>query len=345
MKISIAAFACIGWSVQLTSSFQAPSTISRVSFNDRGVFVPSKAWSPSAASSIPRIPTTQLEASPLTILASSPLGAISVLAGIVVVHEAGHYLAARSYNISVEEFSVGFGPKLLGFEALGNEFNLRALPLGGYVRFPVNFDVNATQEMESAAGEAFMKRREEEEWGPLQDALNIATFGIWDERRRKQQKQERADQAAEEAAQRSWLQKAVGGGQPKVEDDPEDFEIEYYDDPDLLQNRPWFQRSVVLSMGVIFNMLLAYSLYFGEIRFGSGIPEPVFGSGVVVSQTPMKSGAALGILQQGDGACLEQKKEAGRLCDCLVDVVSPARIFFFNTVIVGINGALLRQNG
>ena len=76
--------------------------------------------------------SSQLEASPLAALASSPLGAISVLAGIVVVHEAGHYLAARSFNISVEEFSVGFGPKLAGFKALGNEFNLRAFPLGGF---------------------------------------------------------------------------------------------------------------------------------------------------------------------------------------------------------------------
>ncbi|MGE5544727.1 MAG: site-2 protease family protein, partial [Bacillota bacterium] len=35
-----------------------------------------------------------------------------VLAVIILVHELGHYLACRSAGIEVEEFSIGFGPKL-----------------------------------------------------------------------------------------------------------------------------------------------------------------------------------------------------------------------------------------
>ena len=142
--------------------------------------------------------TTQLEVSPLTAVTSSPLGAISVLAGIVVVHEAGHYLAARSFNISVDEFSIGFGPKLVGFEALGNEFNLRALPLGGFVRFPENYDIELAEKMSREAVKAFEKRREEEEWTAKENLLYTITFGQWDERRRKERKALRVEQAEEE---------------------------------------------------------------------------------------------------------------------------------------------------
>ena len=305
MKLSVSiAITLLG----LTSGFQTPSTTNLRRHGTRSdQACPSSLkkplYLPATSRGRHNPSTTELELAPaLTAIASSPIGAISVLAGIVTVHEFGHYLAARSYNISVDEFAVGFGPKLGGFKAFGNEFNLRALPLGGYVRFPINYDVNATQQLEQAARDAFMQRRKDEEWGPVQDFINIATFGIWDERRRRQRKEQQALQEVEEASKRSWFQKAVGVGNipKKVEVDPEDFEIEYYDDPDLLQNRPWFQRAVVLSMGVIFNMILAFSLYFGEIRFGSGIPEPVFDSGVVISQAPLKGGASVGILQEGD---------------------------------------------
>lgn len=74
--------------------------------------------------------------SPLLIqLASSPLGAIVVLLGVVLFHESGHYLAAKALGVHPEEFSVGFGPKITGIQAFGDEFNLRAVPFGGYVRF------------------------------------------------------------------------------------------------------------------------------------------------------------------------------------------------------------------
>lgn len=250
-------------------------------------------------------PVTQLQVSPLTTIASSPVGAITLLAGIVLIHEAGHYLAARSFNISVLEFSIGFGPKIVGFEALGNEFNLRALPLGGFVRFPENYDVRKVQEQEEAARQAFMNRRKEENWTLWQDAINILTLGVWDEQRRQRRKRELA--AATAAALQAknnnvprWQWPWKRQVEQKLEADPEDVEIDYYDDPNLLQNRPWQERAVVISGGVVFNLILAFVLYFGEIKFGSGIPQPVFDSGVVVSQAPRPDGASAGLLRQGD---------------------------------------------
>ena len=54
---------------------------------------------------------------------------------VVLVHEAGHYLAARMTGIRVETFSVGFGRKIAGFQAGETEYRLSLIPLGGYCRF------------------------------------------------------------------------------------------------------------------------------------------------------------------------------------------------------------------
>jgi regulator of sigma E protease len=53
---------------------------------------------------------------------------------LIVIHEAGHFLAARRFGMRVERFSVGFGPVVGAFRRGDTEFALSALPLGGYVR-------------------------------------------------------------------------------------------------------------------------------------------------------------------------------------------------------------------
>lgn len=61
--------------------------------------------------------------------------AILILAFLIVVHELGHFLVAKMVGIQVDEFSIGFGPKLLGYRGRGETvYSLRLLPLGGYVR-------------------------------------------------------------------------------------------------------------------------------------------------------------------------------------------------------------------
>jgi membrane-associated protease RseP (regulator of RpoE activity) len=62
--------------------------------------------------------------------------AIAVLGLLVVVHELGHFLAARLQGIAVTRFSIGFGPVLWRFQGPQTEYALRAIPLGGYVAFP-----------------------------------------------------------------------------------------------------------------------------------------------------------------------------------------------------------------
>lgn len=64
------------------------------------------------------------------------LTALAILALLIVVHEAGHFLAATWQGIRVSGFSVGFGPALLARQRRGVTYALRAIPLGGYVSFP-----------------------------------------------------------------------------------------------------------------------------------------------------------------------------------------------------------------
>jgi regulator of sigma E protease len=63
------------------------------------------------------------------------IGFFALLLGVLVtVHELGHFLVAKACGVKVLKFSIGFGPKLLGFTKGETEYQLAALPLGGYVK-------------------------------------------------------------------------------------------------------------------------------------------------------------------------------------------------------------------
>ena len=61
-------------------------------------------------------------------------GAILVLGVMVLVHEFGHYAAAKLLGVRVEVFSIGFGRRLVGFRHGDTDYRISALPLGGYVK-------------------------------------------------------------------------------------------------------------------------------------------------------------------------------------------------------------------
>jgi membrane-associated protease RseP (regulator of RpoE activity) len=147
------------------------------------------------------------------------LAAIAILGLLVVVHELGHFLAARLQGIHVNRFSIGFGPVLWKYQGPETEYALRGIPLGGYVGFP--------------------------------------------------------------------------------DDDP-DSSIPK-DDPNLLGNRPVLDRAIVISAGVIANLIFAYLLLIVQIG-AAGIPEAHYRPGVVVPQivSDKSSAAAKAGLQAGD---------------------------------------------
>jgi regulator of sigma E protease len=53
---------------------------------------------------------------------------------LLVIHEGGHYFAARAVGIRVKVFAIGFGPRLFGWQRNGTDFRVSLLPLGGYVQ-------------------------------------------------------------------------------------------------------------------------------------------------------------------------------------------------------------------
>ncbi|KAL7446690.1 hypothetical protein ACHAXM_010492 [Skeletonema potamos] len=300
----------------------------------------------------------------------SPLGSIAVLAFVILVHEAGHFIAARSYGIIVKEFSVGVGPRIVGvrrklidseyvYERIddaaekqqsldehqanlmqdndGIEFSLRAIPLGGYVRFPDNYNRTLAYELEDAARRARNKARQLriENSNAIEKALesmaaysfifNVMSLGLlkkWQSKREEDQLREAEEEASLATQATTVSRKPWWSALPFTkEDDNSDSvaatsdeslstlellkaakapDVKYDDNPDLLQNRPWGQRAVVLSGGVIFNILLAFVCYFGEVTVGRGLPEPIFNPGVVVSQTVSNDSPAYGVLKKGD---------------------------------------------
>jgi membrane-associated protease RseP (regulator of RpoE activity) len=146
------------------------------------------------------------------------LAAIGVLALLILVHELGHFIAARSQGIHVNRFSLGFGPVLWKYQGSETEYAIRAFPLGGFVGFP--------------------------------------------------------------------------------DDDPEsDFSP---DDPNLLSNRPILDRAIVISAGVIANLIFAYFLLVGQIAF-VGIPHATEPGIVITKLAPEGSSAATNAgIQAGD---------------------------------------------
>lgn len=59
---------------------------------------------------------------------------ILILSLLIVVHEFGHFIAARKNGVRVEQFSLGFGPQILKKKRGDTEYSLSLIPLGGYVK-------------------------------------------------------------------------------------------------------------------------------------------------------------------------------------------------------------------
>jgi len=147
----------------------------------------------------------------------SILAACAVLAVLIVVHELGHFLAARLQGIHANRFSLGFGPIIWKYQGPETEYAIRAIPLGGFVGFP---------------------------------------------------------------------------------DDEPDSDIPP-NDPNLLRNRPIIDRAIVISAGVIANLVFAYFLLVAQVgtvgipefnQPGVLIPEVAPKSSLVAQQAGIKPG-------------------------------------------------------
>ena len=71
------------------------------------------------------------------------LNIIYVIAAVVAAfgasiffHELGHFWTARKLGMKVEEFAIGFGPKIYSWKRDGIEYSIRWIPAGGFVKLP-----------------------------------------------------------------------------------------------------------------------------------------------------------------------------------------------------------------
>lgn len=79
-----------------------------------------------------------------------------ILTAIIVIHEFGHFITAKFFKVYCGAFSIGMGPKIFGKKGKETEFQIRALPIGGFV---------------SMAGEADQEDNEEFKDVPLERTL------------------------------------------------------------------------------------------------------------------------------------------------------------------------------
>jgi regulator of sigma E protease len=59
---------------------------------------------------------------------------LGILAVVIIAHEFGHLITAKLAGVTVEEFGIGFPPRLLSFKSGGTLYSLNAIPLGGFVK-------------------------------------------------------------------------------------------------------------------------------------------------------------------------------------------------------------------
>ena len=87
-----------------------------------------------------------------------------VLTFIVTIHELGHYLIARAFNVKMDRFAIGFGKALFSrVDKRGVEWRVGWIPAGGYVKFSGDLDASSVPD---AAGLNELRQRVIAEEGP-----------------------------------------------------------------------------------------------------------------------------------------------------------------------------------
>ncbi len=150
---------------------------------------------------------------------------------LIFVHELGHFLFARLTGMTVEVFSIGFGPTLYSFQRGETVYQLALLPFGGYVR------VKGLAPQESAPPPARTLGDVEREWG-----LADGTF---------------------EASDELKARLAEGGAAPSPPT-AEDLEGSY-------QSKPLWARALMVGGGPLFNVLFTVGAFWALLATGQAL--------------------------------------------------------------------------
>ncbi len=98
------------------------------------------------------------------------IGALMIL---VFIHELGHFLAAKAFGMRVERFSVGFPPRIWGFQYKETDYCIGATPLGGYVKISGMVDESMDTEFLNKEPEPWEYRSK-----PVWQRMIVITAGV-----------------------------------------------------------------------------------------------------------------------------------------------------------------------
>ena len=175
--------------------------------------------------------------------------AILVFGVLIFIHELGHYLTARLFDVHILEFAIGMGPKILSWKSkkTGIVYSLRLLPFGGFVSMVGEDDeglLDADGNPLSEGGAGSFSLPEQRGYGD-EDEIDEGE----------------SDEAAEIA------DSAQSPAEPAV-----------YRDPRALSAKPVWQRMIVTAAGAVMNLLLgvilAVVLVLSMDRIGSTVVGP-----------------------------------------------------------------------
>ena len=80
-----------------------------------------------------------------------------ILGSIIIIHELGHFLAAKYFGVYCSQFSIGFGPKIWSKQGKETEYEIRALPFGGFVAMAGEEDQMDNEELKDVPVERTLK--------------------------------------------------------------------------------------------------------------------------------------------------------------------------------------------
>lgn len=170
--------------------------------------------------------------------------AILGLAVLILVHEAGHFVAARAVGMRPRKFYIGFGPPIVKTVRGGVEYGIGSIPLGGYVKIPG---------MHRPAPGDLRNSLKPEDQQTLQEPLAALDAAL---------------EGGDEAAAREQL--------PKLAPDLAGNRIFEELDGALSEDAYWRQaawkRVVVIAAGPLVNILSAVVLFIGVYMVGSVQP-------------------------------------------------------------------------
>ena len=157
---------------------------------------------------------------------------------LIFVHELGHFLFARLTGMTVEVFSIGFGPSLYSVQRGDTVYQLALLPFGGYVR------VKGLAPRDDAPREGAAPARTlsdvEREWG-----LEEGSF-----------------EASDELKERL----AGGGREGREEQEPREE-----DAAGSYQSKPLWARALMVGGGPLFNVLFTIAAFWGLLATGQAL--------------------------------------------------------------------------